>query len=50
MENSYPMFQIREAVGHLQMFFKLGVLKSFQILREKSVLESHFEKVAGLKR
>ena len=27
MENSYAMFQSREAVGHSQMFFKIGVLK-----------------------
>ena len=26
MENSYAMFQIREAVGRSQMFFKIGVL------------------------
>ena len=29
MENSYTMFQIREAVGRSQMFFKIGVLKNF---------------------
>ena len=29
MENSYAMFQIREAVGRLQMFFKIGVLENF---------------------
>ena len=28
MENSYAMFQIREAVGRLQMFFKIGVLEN----------------------
>ena len=29
MENWYAMFQIREAVGHSQMFFKIDVLKNF---------------------
>ena len=29
MENLYAMFQIRKAVGHSQMFFKIGVLKNF---------------------
>ena len=29
MENLYAMFQIREAVGHLQMFIKIGALKIF---------------------
>ena len=29
MENSYAMFQIREAVGRSQMFFKIGALKNF---------------------
>ena len=29
MENLYAMFQIREAVGHLQMFVKIGALKNF---------------------
>ena len=29
MENSYAMFQIREVVGRLQMFFKIGVLENF---------------------
>ena len=27
--NLYAMFQIREVVGWLQMFFKLGVLKNY---------------------
>ena len=29
MVKLYAMFQIREAAGQLQMFFKLGVLKNF---------------------
>ena len=28
MENLYAMFQIREAVGRMQMIFKIGVLKN----------------------
>ena len=28
MENLYAMFQIREAVGCMQMIFKIGVLKN----------------------
>ena len=36
MKNSYAMFQIREAVGCLQMFFKTGVYKNFlRISQEK---------------
>ena len=31
IENSYAMmFQIREAIGLSQMFFKIGVLKNFE--------------------
>ena len=33
--NLYPLFQVREAVGRLQMFFKLGVLKSFADFKGK---------------
>ena len=29
MENSYAMFQMREAVGRSQMLFKIGILKNF---------------------
>ena len=29
MEYWYAIFQIREAVGRSQMFFKMGVLKNF---------------------
>ena len=29
MENLYAMFQIREAVGHSQMFVKINALKIF---------------------
>ena len=52
MENSYAIFQIREAVGRSQMFFKTCVLKNFAIAKENSSvrLESLFNKVAGLKR
>ena len=51
MENSYAMFQIREAVGHLQKFFKIGVLKNLANFTKKNpVLESLFNKVAELKR
>ena len=51
MENSYAMFQIREAVGCWQMFFKIGVLKNLANLTKKNpVLKSLFNKVAGLKR
>ena len=35
MENSYAMFQIREAVGCWQMFFKIGVLKNLANLTKK---------------
>ena len=44
MENSYAMFQIREAVGRSQIFFKIGVLKISQISQEKSLLDSLFKK------
>ena len=37
MENSYAIFQIREAVGRSQMFFKIGIIKNFlRISQEKS--------------
>ena len=43
MENFYAMFQIREAVGRLQMFFKIGVLKNFlRISQEKSCVRVPF--------
>ena len=49
--NSNAMFHIREAVGRSQRFFKIGVLKFFCKFRRKvPVLESLFNKVAGLKR
>ena len=38
-ENSYTMFQIREAAGRSQMFFKIGVLK---ISQEKSCVRVPF--------
>ena len=51
MENSYAMFQIRQAVGLPQMFFKIGLLKNFANFTGKHpMLESLFDKVAGLKR
>ena len=46
MENSYAMFQIREAVGRLQMLFKIS--KEFH--KKNPVLGSLFNKAAGLKR
>ena len=39
MENSYTMFQIREAAGRSQMFFKIGILK---ISQEKSCVTVPF--------
>ena len=39
MENSYTMFQIREAVGRSQMFFKMVFLKT---LHEKSCVRVLF--------
>ena len=43
MENSYAMFQIREAVGRSQMFFKIGVLENFpRISQEKSCVRVPF--------
>ena len=38
-ENSYNMFQIREAAGRSQMFFKIGILK---ISQEKSCVRVPF--------
>ena len=38
-ENSYTMFQIREAAGRSQMFFKIGILK---ISQEKSCVTVPF--------
>ena len=38
-ENSYTMFQIREAAGRSQMFFKIGILK---ISQEKSCVRVPF--------
>ena len=35
MENWYAIFQIREAVGRSQMFFKLGALKNFANFKRK---------------
>ena len=29
MENSYPVFQMREAVGRSQIFLSIGILKNF---------------------
>ena len=31
MKNSYVMYQIREAVGRLQMFFETGVTEAAQV-------------------
>ena len=45
IENSDAMFQTREAVGHLQMFYQIGV----RCFLRNPVLESLFNKVAGLK-
>ena len=43
MENCCAMFQIREAVRRLQMFFKIGVLKnSLRISQEKSCIRVPF--------
>ena len=43
MENSYAMFQIREAVGRSQMFFKIGLLENFpRISQEKSCVRVPF--------
>ena len=43
MENSYAMFQIREAVGRSQMFFKIGVPENFpRISQEKSCVRVPF--------
>ena len=51
MENSYAMFQIREAVGRSQISFKIGVFKNLANFTKKNpVLESLFNKVAELKR
>ena len=43
MVHSYTIFQIREAVGRSQMFFKVEVLKNF-------VRKSLLNEVAGLER
>ena len=48
MENWYIMFQIREAVGRSQMFFKIDVLKNFANFTGKILCRSLF--LAGLKR
>ena len=49
MENA--MFQIREAIGHSQMFFKIGVLKNSVNFTGKMLCWSHFfNKVAGLEK
>ena len=50
MENLYAMFHIREAVGRLQMFFKIRVLKNLANFTKKILLQSLLDKVAGLKR
>ena len=51
MENLYAMLQIKEAVGRSQMFFETGALKNLANFTKKNpVLESLFNKVAGLKR
>ena len=43
MKNSYAVFQIREAVGCLQMFFKTGVYKNFlRISQEKFCVSVRF--------
>ena len=50
MENSYTMFQIREAAGRSQMFL-IGVRQVFLKFHKKNpVLESLFNKFARLKR
>ena len=36
MVNLYAMFQIKEAVGRSQMFFKIGLLKFSQISQENT--------------
>ena len=50
MENLYAMFHIREAVGRLEMFFKIRVLKNLANFTKKILLQSLLNKVAGLKR
>ena len=43
MENSYAIFQIKEAIGRLQMFFKIGALKNIlTISQEKSYVRVSF--------
>ena len=43
MEKLYAMFQIREAVGRSQMFFKIDFLKNFlRISQEKSCVRVPF--------
>ena len=44
------LFQIREAVRRSQMFFKIGGEKFRKFDRKTPVLESFFNKVAGLER
>ena len=44
MENSYAMFQIREAAGRSQIFFEIGVLGNFlRFLQEKSCIRVPFK-------
>ena len=50
MENSYAMFQFREAVAHPQMFFKIGLFKKFCKFHRKILVLEFLFKVAGLKR
>ena len=51
MENSYAMFQIREAVGHSQILLKKKVFLKIRIFHNESpVLEFLFHKDAGLKK
>ena len=35
MEKSCALFQIREAVGRSQIFFKIGVFKNFENFKRK---------------
>ena len=51
IDNLYSMLQIKEAVGCLQIFFKIDLLKIFaNFAKKNTVSKSLFNNVVGLKK
>ena len=51
IDNLYSILQIKEAVGCLQIFFKIDLLKNFaNFTKKNTVSKSLFNKVVGLQK